>query len=290
MFGYIKPDKENLLVKDLALYKASYCGLCSVIKKNVSFFLPFTLSYDFVFLAMIRSAIRKEECKIRKGRCVYNPFKKCAIAICEDETLYTARAALILTALKLEDDAKDGDVALYKRFIIKPFHAYLNSRVKGLLKSNPEYCELLDKVKSNLSELAEIERSRSSDIDRCCEVFGEIMADITAFGLTENEALIAREIGSATGRYIYMIDAIDDFERDGISNSYNPLIERYGSVDEVRKNVNELDIALAMFAKRAKLASDLLSEGKYSRIIDNIFEMGMGLEAYKVITRKRVKK
>ena len=41
MFGYVKPDKENLLVKELALYKAVYCGLCDAIKKKVSFFLPF---------------------------------------------------------------------------------------------------------------------------------------------------------------------------------------------------------------------------------------------------------
>ena len=47
MFGYIKPDRDELLVKDYNLYKAIYCGLCREIKRNVSFFLSFGLSYDF---------------------------------------------------------------------------------------------------------------------------------------------------------------------------------------------------------------------------------------------------
>ena len=76
MFGYIKTNKEELLVRDYALYRAVYCGLCKEIKRKISFFLPFSLSYDFVFLAIARDMLEENDIKIQKGRCPYNPFKK----------------------------------------------------------------------------------------------------------------------------------------------------------------------------------------------------------------------
>ena len=96
MFGYVKPDKENLLVKELALYKAVYCGLCDAIKKKVSFFLPFSLSYDFVFLTMVRATLTNEKSEIKKGYCRYNPLKKVSYSIPEESALFSARSALPL--------------------------------------------------------------------------------------------------------------------------------------------------------------------------------------------------
>ena len=34
MFGYVRVDKPNILIKDFATYKAYYCGLCKTISKT----------------------------------------------------------------------------------------------------------------------------------------------------------------------------------------------------------------------------------------------------------------
>ncbi len=285
MFGYIKPDKENLLVKDLALYKAVYCGLCSVIKKEISFFLPFTLSYDFVFLTMIRSSIQGEKCKISKGKCKYNPLKKCAFSVCENETLYTARSALILTTLKLEDDINDKDTTFIKKLIIKPLYIYLSRKMKKLIKSNNEFKALISNVRTKLAELSELEKNQSTELDKACELFGDIMSEITSFSIAEDKTPIAKEIGSSIGRYIYLLDAADDLEKDRKSGAYNPLIARYGSCKEAQDNFNEIDIALSMYTKRAVLAFNLLEENAYTRIINNTLNLGLGAEAYKIMSR-----
>ena len=281
MFGYVKPDKENLLVKDLALYKATYCGLCSVIKKEISFFLPFALSYDFVFLAMVRSAIKGEKSKVTKGFCKYNPLKKCAFSVGNCETLYTARCSLILTALKLEDDIKDRDTPFYKRAIARPFYNHLKKRMNNL----EGYDELILSIREGLEKLSRLEKENSPELDKACEIFGDIMAMATAFGLDDKEAQIAREVGSATGRYVYLVDAVDDLEKDAKSGAYNPLIARYGTVEKARASFNEIDVAFAMYANRAQLAVSLLDECEYSRIINNIIVLGFGAEAYKIMTR-----
>ncbi len=284
MFGYIKPDKNNLLVKDAALYKATYCGLCSVIKKEISFFLPFALSYDFVFLSMVRSALTGEKGNVNKGQCKYNPFKKCAFCVCEKETLFTAHAALILTSLKLEDDIKDKDIPLHKSILLKPFYAHLSRRLKKLLSKEHEYKALTDSIRIKLDELTELERANSNCIDRECEIFGEIMADITSFSLNGSARSIASEIGLAIGRYIYLIDAIDDVKKDEKSSSYNPLLTLYGSTSYVKEHYNDLDITLSMYAKQAALAANLLEECDYSRIIENTITLGLGAVSYKIMT------
>lgn len=289
MFGYVKPDKDNLLVKDLALYKATYCGLCAVIKKNISFLLPFSLSYDFVFLAMVRSALTGERCTVTKGRCKYNPLKKCAFSICKNESMYVAEAATILTTLKLEDDLTDNDVGFFKKLLLKPFHSHLKTKVKKIIKLKPEYVVLTNFIKNKLRELNEHEQKNSSELDMLCSLFGDVMAEITAFGIEEKAKPIAQEIGTAIGQYIYLIDAIDDLEKDKKSKAYNPLITRYGSEKQVYSNIKELDVAMSMYAKNAVLASELLDESEYTRIIKNILTMGLGAVSYTIMTRKREK-
>ena len=53
MFGYIKPQQSDLLVRQYELYRALYCGLCDTITSKVSPALSLSLSYDFVFLVII---------------------------------------------------------------------------------------------------------------------------------------------------------------------------------------------------------------------------------------------
>ncbi len=285
MFGYVKPDKENLLVKELALYKAVYCGLCDAIKKKVSFFLPFSLSYDFVFLTMVRATLTNEKSEIKKGYCRYNPLKKVSYSIPEESALFSARSALVLTSLNIKDDLSDRDTPLIKKVALFPFYLYLSSKVKRLLMVAPEYKDYLEKIKGALSKITSLEREKNSEIDRFCEAFGEMMADTLSFGLVGKEYLIAREIGASVGRYIYLIDAIDDAERDEKAHAFNPLLEAYGSAKSVKENARTLDLTLALHTKDALISFNLAENGEYSSIITNVLSLGLGKESYRIMTK-----
>lgn len=285
MFGYVKPDKENLLVKELALYKALYCGLCETIKKKVSFLLPFCLSYDFVFLTMMRATLLKEKGEIKKGRCKYNPLKKVLYSIPNESALFSARCALVLTALNIKDDLTDCDTPFLKKVILAPFYLYLTAKVKRLLSNAPEYKSYIEKVEGSLFKLNSLEKGRCSEIDRFCEAFGDIMADTLSFGLEGNELILAKEIGASVGRYIYLIDAIDDAERDEKKHSFNPLLEVYGSAKAVKESARSLDVALSLHARDALLSFNLTENGEYSSIITNVLSLGLGKESYRIITK-----
>ena len=53
MFGYVRPNRDELKVRELRDYEALYCGLCHALGRRYGFFARFFLNYDFTFLAML---------------------------------------------------------------------------------------------------------------------------------------------------------------------------------------------------------------------------------------------
>ena len=53
MFGYVRPNRDELKVRELRDYEALYCGLCHALGRRHGFFARFFLNYDFTFLAML---------------------------------------------------------------------------------------------------------------------------------------------------------------------------------------------------------------------------------------------
>ena len=68
MFGYIKPYKPELKVKEFDTYQAVYCGLCRQLGEAFGPFAKLTLSYDFTFLAMAAMALREDSLSIDDPR------------------------------------------------------------------------------------------------------------------------------------------------------------------------------------------------------------------------------
>ena len=53
MFGYIRPRRDTLLVRDYDRYRAAYCGLCRALGKRCGFAARFLVSYDMTFLYLL---------------------------------------------------------------------------------------------------------------------------------------------------------------------------------------------------------------------------------------------
>ena len=75
MFGYVKPDANELLVKEYEFYRALYCGICHSMKKNTGSRSRITLTYDSVFLALVRMLYEDDiEFKVVKKRCIVHLY------------------------------------------------------------------------------------------------------------------------------------------------------------------------------------------------------------------------
>ena len=49
MFGYVRPFKSELLVREYDQYKAAYCQLCRALREHYGRAASFPLSYDCTF-------------------------------------------------------------------------------------------------------------------------------------------------------------------------------------------------------------------------------------------------
>ena len=57
MFGYVRARRADLLVRQDALYRGIYCGLCREMGRCTGQCSRLTLSYDMVFLYLIRASL-----------------------------------------------------------------------------------------------------------------------------------------------------------------------------------------------------------------------------------------
>ena len=272
MFGYIRTDTPELLVRENEYYRAVYCGLCRAQGKCTGQCSRMALSYDFAFLALLRIAIEGKPTEIKQGRCIAHPFRKRPyVADCAPLD-YCAYAAAILTYGKTVDDINDEQgLKRMKAQLARPFASYMRK------KALRDYDELDRRVAAALKNLSEIESKRLESVDIPADAFGDILADVMSFGLDENDAKIMRNIGRHVGRWIYITDAADDLSDDLKNNRFNPFACLYGG-DIPQEDRQSIADSLKLELLAATPAFDLIDYNGLPHIegiINNIIYRGM---------------
>ncbi len=272
VFGYVQPDKPQLRLWEYEEYRAAYCGLCRSMGKHTGMLSRFALNYDYVFLAMIRSAMLGITPDITSGRCVVHPVKKRAIVKDDASLEYCAKISAILAYHKVLDNIADCRGA--KRLaalIVKPVCA-------TFIPADSRLLPVGEKIADALSRLSSLEKSEESTPDMLAECFGKIMSEIFAFGLDDQKnTRIAAELGRHVGRYIYFADALDDITDDIKHNEFNPFVSAYGK-DAVLEHTSEIKTALLLELTDLEAALNLVDFSScpgYGNIVNNIIYLGM---------------
>jgi hypothetical protein len=229
MFGYITINKMELKFKEYYSYKGYYCGMCKCLKKKFGNKSRITLNYDMTFLILLLSSLYEPKNKITNERCIVHPVKE-QLIIQNEVTEYAASVNIILTYFNLMDNWKD-DRDIKSLVVAKS----LKGEFKKSKDSLPEKTEMIEKRLNNISR---IEKENSCDIDAASNEFGYIMEEVFIYKKDEWEKNL-RKTGFYLGKYIYLLDAYEDMEKDAENNSYNPF--------------NNLDVQ-----DRKKYAEDLL--------------------------------
>lgn len=285
MFGYIRPVKGELYVKDSEFYSSVYCGLCRYGGKNISHLTRWLLNYDFVLLALLRMSLTDETVCVEKKRCPYK-LKKCNCARADGSYAFVCSAFGLLTYGKLLDDINDekGFKRLCK-IILKPLFKHIG-------KKSDKFDGLKEIVEQGLAATADAEAKKIDSVDRAADGFATMMKKIASYGLDGDKKLIAESCGYHIGRYIYIADAFDDLESDEKSGNYNPLLLKYGSAEKALADQSAIQETLfdslnAFSNYYALTAKNPVNN--IDRLIFNITELG-GRAAVKRITERKTKR
>ena len=272
MFGYVKPVVTELLVKDHEFYKATYCGICRAMKKHTGTFSNFTLSYDSVLLALVRMLyVPDSEISAKMRRCAAHPLKRRPMLDINSATEYTARAFALFAYHKALDDISDEGVA--KKLLIGSAKPILSSAAKRA--KIPDVAEV---IAEKLAEINKLEAAGTPSVDEPAHLFGELLGEVFANGLSERDAVVCREFGYGLGRFIYAADAAEDYEDDRRSGKYNPYVLLYGGEPLTYENRQSIKCALLLECKRMESAVNLMEFGnRYTieNIVKNIIYLGL---------------
>lgn len=215
MFGYVTVCEPELKVKDLRKYKAYYCGLCSRLKKKYGNLGQLTLTYDMTFAIVLLTSLYESETESSAHRCKVHPVKKQAMLV-NEMTDYAADMNLILAYYHMKDDWTDE-----KKISGFLGTAALRGRVKKVIQKYPRQSKVIQR---ELRKLSEYEQKNTTSIDEPAGCFGRLMAEIFIYKQDMWEETL-RRMGFFLGKYIYIMDAYDDLEKDKKEGSYNPLKE-----------------------------------------------------------------
>ena len=273
MFGYIRTDTPELRVRENEYYRAVYCGLCRAQGKCTGQCSRMTLSYDMVFLALVRLAVSGEIPAIKRAGCIAHPFRKRNYLDYCESLAYCADVSALLVYGKTADDLKDerGSKRL-KALAIKPIAKRM--RKKALQR----YAELDKLIEVGLRRLSEIEEERLESVDIPADCFGELLGDLLSYGLPEKESRILKNIGKHVGRWIYILDAADDLKEDLKRNRFNPFVCLYGNQMLTEEQKRDISTSLRLELLAAEPAFDLLEyncDRNVEELIKNIIYRGM---------------
>ena len=272
MFGYVKPVVGEMLVREHEFYKATYCGICRAMKKHTGGLSNVTLSYDSVFLALVRMLyLPDSDFKAENKRCIAHPLKKRPMLLENSALEYTARAFAVLTYYKMRDDISDEGG-------LKKLGAAMLGPVTSSAKKMAELSDLEKIVHDGLAEITSLEKSKCPSVDRPAAIFGDILGEIFAHGLDERDALVPREVGRHLGRFIYAADAAEDYDDDLKTGKYNPFVLLYDGKPLTKENRESIKCGLILECRGLESAVNLLPFGSrrtIESIINNIIYLGL---------------
>ncbi|MDL2218569.1 DUF5685 family protein, partial [Christensenellaceae bacterium OttesenSCG-928-M15] len=248
MFGYVTPHRCELKVRELTQYQGFYCGLCKTLKREYGQGPRLVLDYDCAFLALLLQGVEGPAKELVHMRCGYKPFrKKEPVAQPSDALTYAADCNVLLYYYKLRDDWEDE-----KKTVAFIGSVALKRAVRRAEKRQPQVARAVEK---GVLDLSRMEKAQEAQIDLVADAFAGILQAIAGSyqALTEKNREILRWLGYHLGRWIYLMDAYEDMEKDKKKQAYNPFVltkadkERagfllYASLYEMEKAYDLLDI------------------------------------------------
>ncbi len=210
MIGYLKPDVNELKVKELRLYNAYYCGICTGLSKKYGPIARLLLSYDSTFFVILSDALSGTQYQFGKARCPLPPFQKKNIVKSED-LKFGMEISKFFSDLKIDDLKRDsrGFVHILSLFL---FH----------FRSNDEFRKI---CKPYTDRILFAEISEESNPEEVADLFGRF-SEVMANSLPNLKR--ASTMIYLMGKWIYLIDALDDLEKDSQKRNYNPFLVKYG--------------------------------------------------------------
>lgn len=213
MFGYINVNSKELSEENKKIYQSYYCGLCRSLREFCGTRGQVLLNYDITFLVVLLTGLYEPETKHKAFTCMVHPLKKRQYSENEIQS-YAAQMNVLLAYYNLVDDWKDE-----KSYTKKTMAAMLKKDYERVAASYPRQARA---VETYIAKLSEYEQNRETNIDLVAGLTGEMLGELFAWKQDEWYDEL-KTLGFYMGKFVYLMDAYEDYQADIKHDSYNPL-------------------------------------------------------------------
>ncbi|CDC74054.1 MULTISPECIES: DUF5685 family protein [environmental samples] len=270
MFGYVRPPLEDLPPEDTERFRQAYCGLCHTLARRHGLAARFILNYDFTFLAILLS--QRETAPVACARCPASPLRRRPYLEADAAMELAADESVILAYWQLRDGVADH--GFWKGLMYRLLSRLLRRAYRRAAAARPEFDR---NTRLQLDKLARLEMEQTPALDPAADAFAVLLG---AAAEEVDDPIRRRVLGQLLyhlGRWVYLIDAADDLQKDAASGNYNPVALRYGLTDGVWTEesrhafANTLDHSIHMMTT----AFELADFGCWRRLLEATFYHGL---------------
>lgn len=271
VFGYIRPLREELKIRDYDLYRAAYCGLCRRLGKRYGLAARFFVNYDMTFLWLLLSCVQPRP---ENGRCFCPANPLCKKNCVENGAVmdYVADVCVILCRYKLMDNV--ADAPFFKGLPYRLACAVTGGAYKKAKARRPDFDRA---AAQQLRKLALLEQERCDSIDRTADAFAGLLGCCAGFYEEPEYRRPMEQVLYHVGRFLYLTDALDDLAQDCKKDQYNPLRFRFSLQDGrlTREDQQYLINILENSVTLSGAAFALLPAQFAQSLLENILYLGM---------------
>ena len=214
MFGYVTASLKELDKEAERRYGAVYCGICRRIRIQSGNMARIGLSYDMAFLALLLMSLYEPEETGGQKACGLHPVRK-RPWVDNRFVQYAADMNVALGYYNFLDDWEDDG-----KYSAKLLAGQFGKHLPDIENRYPRQCGAIAEC---IRQLSQLEKAGCANPDEPASCFGHLMGEL----LTYEEDLWAptlRQMGFYLGRFIYLLDAALDYEKDEKKGKYNPYL------------------------------------------------------------------
>lgn len=272
MFGYVMANRAALTQQQQDRFRGFYCGLCHQLHARHGLRGQVTLSFEMAFVLMTLSALYEAQETCAQERCLVRPYKKHAYILNEFSD-YAADLNLALAYHKCMDDWLDE-----RKLVARGAAGLLQGGYRRALERWPDKCRAIE---ARLAQLRDLEQRREGGVDAPANCFGALLGELFVYR-DDPWAEPLRAMGEYLGRFVYVLDAYDDLEKDQRRGAYNPLRELCAG-EGFEQSVQDW---LTMLIGRCTQAFEVLPIIQDAAILRNVLYAGVWTKYYAICRRR----
>lgn len=259
-------------MRDLLEYRQYYCGLCRALKDT--YHRTVDLAYDAAFVHILGDGLTDAVSPAEIVRCAAHPVRG-TTARHTPSAPYAAAVNILMAYSKAHDDVRDdGGLRAWLT------REALRRRYRAAGELHPAMAAATEECDEHMLL---VETSNCSLPDEAAEPYGVLFGRVL-MELDVVQSHILYDIGYNIGRWVYLIDAIDDMDKDAEHGQYNVYNEAM-RVEGITKDALRSRAAFSLHFTLAQAADALgrLDLKKNRALLDNIVRLGLYQQTQSVL-------